>query len=173
MRKPAAILFLVLLTFTVLGYQLVFYVMAREAKSSMRDYLRTARASEVGTLHLSKAQASQIDWQEDGREFSWHGALFDVVSKTTNTDSVHIRCISDRDETNLLLAFLDGIKKQSAKNHSVGKMLALQFIAHNGTAEPLCVTSLLVDFPVTRDEVPTRPHPIEVPPPKAVLLLAA
>jgi hypothetical protein len=165
-RKPAAILFLLLLTFTVLGHQVVFYALSREAKAEMKAYLQTASAGPAETIRFTPDEVPRIDWQEDGKEFSWKGQLYDVISKTEGRDGLRIRCISDTKETGLLHAFLDGIRKQRGKNNSLGKLLSVQFLEPATTESVAPCGQPPAVFGSGLHPVQTRSLAILVPPPR-------
>lgn len=77
--------------------------------SIQQYYIRLAVKHElfetIPTSALERiADSDQLDWEEEGKEFYYHGELYDVVTTTIENGITIWLCLEDEKETKLLKA---------------------------------------------------------------------
>lgn len=70
----------------------------------MRAKLLAPGSKEVVTLVFDKEQKFKLDWEDD-KEIRFEDEMYDVIDTITSGHQLIIRCISDKKEKDLLLAY--------------------------------------------------------------------
>jgi beta-xylosidase len=88
------------------GYHLPYAVYQAECRQEMKAYLTTHSDAALGTRFSFIRTGSSIadpafSWEEEGEEFLYNGALYDVVTIRHTADSVIIHAICDDKENQL------------------------------------------------------------------------
>lgn len=89
------------------GYQLVAMGYRWELKATMKTWLRTHRESAYHTVFSFAASDGEIAdpdlrWEEAGKEFSYKGNLYDVISVELQGSRATVYCVNDQAEKKLL-----------------------------------------------------------------------
>lgn len=89
------------------GYQLVAMGYRWELKAAMKTWLRTYRESTYHTVFSFAASDGEISdpdlhWEEAGKEFSYKGNLYDVISVEIRGSRATVYCVNDHAEKKLL-----------------------------------------------------------------------
>lgn len=116
-KKPAALVAILLLFFITAGYHFLFRIQIAEAKSEMKAHLININKQDVTEFVFAGNQLSQLDWENDS-EFSYNDEMYDVLEKATENGKTTIRCISDEKESSLVTAYQQIEKSNSEKNSS-------------------------------------------------------
>lgn len=102
MRKIAIILFVLLLFISQGGYHVIYSLRQYQLKEAVKEQM-IARLpdSSLEVITIDENMPSFI-WEEEGREFSLHGQLYDVARiKTVNGKKV-LLCLKDGKEQQLV-----------------------------------------------------------------------
>jgi len=119
-KKIFAIILLICLSLTIMGYHFVFRYQIALAKTQMKhELLSGIHDSEMIHFEFSCQQARQLEW-ENGNEFRYQGTMFDVIQKTFVNGKVSLRCVSDEKETALIKYYL----KVNRENHNGNRKIA-------------------------------------------------
>ena len=76
-----------------------------------------------------------IKWEEEGKEFSLMGAMYDVVKIKNENGKDYLLCISDAKEDEILATFASVVKNnsgnssESSKHHSLAKFSIPEWIS--------------------------------------------
>jgi hypothetical protein len=103
-KKFAAIILICSLFFTLLGYHFIYRIRLENIKSEMRAGLRSPNAREVVTLFFNNEERLKLEW-EDGKEIRFNNEMYDVIDTITAEHQLVIRCIPDKKEKELLVAY--------------------------------------------------------------------
>ena len=106
---------LIIFAYSIIGYYPVFLLSQSEVKNEMDQRIRNVvPPDEVSVLIFNEADYLGLIWNNN-KEFRYNGNMYDVVkvSKKEN-GNVHIYCINDKKETELLTE----LEKQTQNNSS-------------------------------------------------------
>lgn len=93
---------MLLLFFSQAGYYLFFTIQQHRLKESIKEQLLTTipeSSLDVIDVDLNK---SNIEWEEEGKEFYLHGQLYDVAAIKNVNGKTLIYCLNDKKEELLL-----------------------------------------------------------------------
>lgn len=107
MKRAATILVLFCMVIYMGGYQLVAMGYRWELKTAMKTWLRTHRESSYHTVFSFATADGQISdpdlhWEEAGKEFSYRGNLYDIISVELHGSRATVYCVNDHAEKKLL-----------------------------------------------------------------------
>lgn len=109
------------------GYQLVAMGYRWELKATMKAWLRTSRQSPyhtVLTFAVVNGQLSDpgLHWEETGKEFSYRGNLYDIISVETHGHTATVYCVNDHAEKKLLslITAMRGHQQKSSAGAKTG-----------------------------------------------------
>ena len=110
------------------GYHLVYSLYKTAIRQEMNSYLSVHPDSEYGSNFIFLAQDGNIKdpsfvWKENGKEFTYQGDWYDVVSLKKKGDSLQICCIKDGKENNLEKQF--SRIHQTTNSGTTGKMVSM------------------------------------------------
>ena len=141
LRKIFSILILCCLVIYIGGYHLVYIFYQYNLKQEMRVYLQTHNDTRYGTylnFPVVKNEVSDpaFEWEETDAEFSYQGALYDVVSVQRTKDSIRICALKD-DRENDLEKQIAGIRHSKQDRDTDPVLSLLKFFSafeqtHNG-----------------------------------------
>lgn len=105
------------MAYTQLGHHIADRIVQWHLKErAFEQWVRTAPADSCVSICLEE-HAQQIHWEEEGKEFSLDGKMYDVARVVKQKDKTIIYCIADSKEDDLLsqLALQRG-QGQDSKN---------------------------------------------------------
>ena len=106
MRAVKAFLLTALICINLFGFYGIFMVRQAEIKEEMSESVSMATSSNHReTLKFSKAEFSQLSFNDNGNEFRLNGRLYDVVSVEKSGGIVAVTVEYDSKETALMDAF--------------------------------------------------------------------
>ncbi|MBI2282122.1 MAG: hypothetical protein HYU71_00270 [Bacteroidetes bacterium] len=125
MKRVAAILVLFCMVIYLGGYQLVAMGYRWEQKAAMKTWLRTNRQSPYHTVFsfaTSNGQISdpELHWEETGKEFSYKGSLYDIISVELQGSRATVYCVNDHAEKQLLTV-ISGMHERQQKSSAGAK----------------------------------------------------
>ena len=125
MRKPSAIVFLVLLLANGLGFYVYYVLELWQIKKEMRETLRTLpdEKLEVLTLTMEQYQNALV---EDG-EIKVNGKMYDVARVSHRDGLIKVFCLHDSKEDNLFLMLGEIVAKPLHNNHKIPDIAVAYF----------------------------------------------
>lgn len=107
LKKVTTFILLSTFLFNIAGYFITFKVLQYQVRKEIkREIKHQLSPSELTTIRINKANPEQISWEDEGKEFYYKGALYDIVNSTETGDSICYYCINDVQEE-LLFENLD------------------------------------------------------------------
>jgi hypothetical protein len=121
MKQTFAYLFLILYSYNLAGYILVFSVRQTVVRNEIRSMLKESAPESdliLLTFHTSSLKQGKypLRWIED-HEFRYAGAMYDIVRSHSSGDSTQFLCFNDTLEE-ALFADLDSHVQRGMSNHS-------------------------------------------------------
>lgn len=146
MRKFTCISLLLLLFFSLAGYYLLYLVQEHRWEETRRhEIISGLPLSQLDSLDADK-EAAFIEWEEEGREFYFHGHLYDVAAIKKVSGKTIIYCLNDAKEEQLL-------RERSA---AVSTLFDQD---HKGKQAPHSFTFQLPDFLISSEPLTFSPLP--------------
>jgi len=119
-KRIFAIILLICLSLTILGYHFVFNYQITLAKTQMKkELLSSKHDNDIVLFEFTQDQMNELEW-ENSHEFHYHANMYDVISKTNKNGNTIIRCVSDKKETALIKYYL----KVNRENHTGDRRIA-------------------------------------------------
>jgi hypothetical protein len=123
LKRLTAILFLTLILIYSLGYVVIFKLSEFHIKQDMKVLIKKYVPNQkLLCITIDNANAKQLSWHENGKEFSYQGKMYDVVRTETSVGSVAYYCLTDEKETELMASldkyFNDNTTAGAAQKHS-------------------------------------------------------
>jgi len=114
LKKALASSLLLVLFISQVGYYFIYTIQQFIIKEEMeRELLQHIPDSSLEVI-IEEEVADNIEWEEDGREFSLDGTLYDVARIEKKEGKTFLYCINDKKEKQLL----DNLAKAVGKNHN-------------------------------------------------------
>ena len=128
LKKLTVILLLTILALGQCGYYCFYAVKLYLAKESSHEQLLKQIPDNLLTK-ISAEGNNDIQWKEEGKEFSLKGEMYDVVKVKHEGTRDYLICLSDKNEDEIFKA-LDSVVKSNTDNtsdqgkqhHAIGKM---------------------------------------------------
>jgi hypothetical protein len=102
LKRFIPIIFLTILFLSQFGYYVFYTVQLELAKESAKELL----LKQVPDSLLSKISLTDngqnIQWEEEGKEFSLNGEMYDVVKIKKENGNIYIFCVNDDNEDKIL-----------------------------------------------------------------------
>lgn len=116
LKKLLAYIVLILFTYNLAGYYVVFKGWQKGIRSQIKEQIRhDSKLSDIEVLTFSKADLKQkriaLEWEKED-EFRFNGNMYDVVSRNESSDSITFTCINDRKEKKLIDQFQAFVNQQ-------------------------------------------------------------
>jgi hypothetical protein len=102
LKKKVAILFLLMLFVSQIGYYFIYLFQQHEIKEAVKEQLLKTIPDELLVAINADANKDIIEWEEEGREFSMNGDMYDVARTKTVNGATILYCMSDTKEDQLL-----------------------------------------------------------------------
>jgi hypothetical protein len=129
MRRLAAISCFLLLLLAIGGRGLLFQLRLAELRQEMRTALAKGAAPDaVETFRIAFADSASWHWLEDGREFEWQGARYDVLSAKHEGAHIIMKVLADKKETALVTGFRKSEQENSGSAKSLLRLLQLPYV---------------------------------------------
>ena len=114
MKKTAAIILICALAFSQIGYYLYMRFTQEDLRKEMKARIRTlASEHDLVAIDLND-EISQIRWEEEGKEFSLSGEMYDVVKTKELGGRMILYCIKDKIEQGIINKYNDLTKNNSS-----------------------------------------------------------
>ncbi|MGC4101781.1 hypothetical protein [Ferruginibacter sp.] len=118
MRKSLTILIVSLLFFSQIGYRYIYLIQQFELKEAAEQQLLAGLRDDQLEKIDATANEQYIDWEEEDKEFSLHGQMYDVAKKKTVNGSTILYCLNDKKEEQLLTNLAKTVRSSTDDNSS-------------------------------------------------------
>ena len=168
LKQLAVIGLLIIILYSQSGYFFVYCCSRYQLKAEMKERMkRQLPDSLLDTISLADNQSS-IRWEEEGREFSLHDQMYDVVRTTYRGGKTYLICLADEKEEQLVRQMCEASGPHNeGKNSNPGMIkIADDFtLPHNTLFIPsYTIIPRIYSTYVTR--LPQRAMAIIAPPPQ-------
>ena len=119
MKKWIASVCVLLFLFNMEGYYIWFGVQRSRIKTEVRQVIGRGEADDQLTV-ITVNNPSDLDWEKPGKEFRYHGEMYDVVRSGSKEGKTVYYCFNDRKESRLVSAF----QKIRTDKETTNKILA-------------------------------------------------
>lgn len=117
MKKTLPIFIVFLLFFSQIGYRFIFLIQQHQLKEAAEERLfNTLNDSQ---FELIDAASNGLEWEEEDKEFSLNGQMYDVAKKEVVNGKTILYCLNDKKEEELLNNLTKTIKDST--DNSSGK----------------------------------------------------
>lgn len=153
------------------GYYFTWLYAQHQAKEEMKEQLVKNLPDEMLEAIPLTGNTDNIKWEEEGKEFSLNGEMYDVVRTRTVKGKTVLYCMNDKKERDLLSHLSNTVQSSHQNNGKQNKALFLKL-----ASDPAIIAMLEFTWPETPHEnyftsydidFPVRPELISSPPPKA------
>ena len=138
--KFTAYILIVVLFLASVGTAL-FYFPELKAIRQNREYQMKKKENQTVLIFSRKAYA-KLNWTRSGKEFRYHGRMYDVVSVKTSDEKIRVTCFFDKEETGLrdkLEAFFSFGQEKDNPLHRAVKTLSQKYVLSvPGLTLPVC-----------------------------------
>lgn len=107
---------LVMIAFSQIGYYFVIHYAQQERKEFIKELLYKNISDDVLTIIDFTKNKEKIYWEEEGKEFSFEGGMFDIVKIKNVYGHITFYCINDQKEEELINNYNTTIKNNSSKD---------------------------------------------------------
>jgi len=119
MRRIASVLLTALVLINLFGFYTLFLLKQVDIKEEMAEKISHALSTEhCETLNFDKAEFSELLFNDNGKEFTYNGRLYDVVSIKNSGSRVLVMVEFDANETALVETFGSLFSQQRDKDQS-------------------------------------------------------
>lgn len=148
------------------GWYVMYLVSARQLKQEVKAYIHShpGVADVAFTFGLDKGKVTDhsFHWEENGKEFSFKGSMYDVVSMKKEKDKLVIKCIDDKKEKELKAL----MAKMNRKHKSRSGFAFSPYCPKTADISVRTFNCLSVAYNLTKDEdIRLLQLPLFLPPP--------
>ena len=121
---------------------------------------------------IAEQYSDKLVWEEENKEFSIDGVMYDVASIKKTDGKTYLYCINDKKEKELLDNLVKAIRSanDSNNNRQSGNSIKIQFpdlIADKNETEPSVLVSINPQYISFNVDLVTSVKEVSSPPPKA------
>lgn len=128
-KKPIAFLLLIIISFNIFGYYFCFHIIQSGIRREMQARIREGiDESELAIIAVLPGHEAAIKWIKPGKEFTYHGNLYDVVKLEIRNGKKIYHCINDTREEKLISAF-SGRAEANQKARKIINSLSSNYFA--------------------------------------------
>ena len=167
-KKILAVAFLSILFTSQVGYYFIYtihqYIIKEEIERELLAYIPDSSLE----VFVAEEFGDKIVWEEENKEFSIEGVLYDVARIKKNDGKTFLYCINDKQEKQLL----DGLAKAVNANHGNKqeknniKSLLVDLVCMSDDEEP-GLFSVPFTYSCFHVDLVSSFEEINIPPPKA------
>jgi hypothetical protein len=122
LQKIISVILLISLSLHVTGYHFLFHLRQWEIKATIKKRVRRnldAESTEQFVFSIHPVQGDeQPEWEGDD-EFRYQGEMYDIIEKKIVDGKIYVRCISDKEETQLIRNYQQLTKNEAS--HPISK----------------------------------------------------
>ena len=167
-KKGVSITLLVIFFLYNAGSFMASSISARLIKREMKAYIRSnpgvADASFTFNITDGEIDDPSFTWEEEGREFMYHGSMYDVVSSSQVNGKLVLKCVDDKKEKELKQLVAKMNRKSKSK---LQFSISAYYIKTSGLSiRPLLPAKQGYHIPAD-DDIALLSLPVIAPPPNA------
>lgn len=147
MKNKISILLLLTLLVYISGSFIVFKCFQFKQKQEVKLFINDNPQSSLAiqfkfSLQDLKENEFGFEWEEEWKEFSYKGVMYDIIHSTINNDSIYILALNDNAENHLIDCYSTMEKQQNnKKNNATSALKFLESIFENATDDITKFTS--------------------------------
>ncbi|HYC27338.1 MAG TPA: hypothetical protein VEB42_00965 [Chitinophagaceae bacterium] len=169
MKKLVAISLLLIVFFNQLGYYFIHSLQQYQARQEIkRTLLANLPESE---LEVISAPAEKLQWEEDGKEFYYHGQMYDVVSMKVLHGKTFYYCINDTKEKQLLDQLVRVVRSSNEEGKSTSAKNIIKYMVIDSelpdTGIPLVCLTSKPEYTTFTSQLASSDHEVIPQPPRA------
>ena len=162
---------LLALFFSQAGYYFIYNVQQHYYKEIAEEKLLAGISDQLLTVIDVTDAGSDLQWNEEGKEFYLHGQLFDVAKKKNINGKDVIYCFNDKEEGKILQQLNKAVRPdndQNAEGKNSKQTIKFQFSDFIITAKKAWLTGEgpASDYFSFNDNTVSVPIEIKTPPPR-------
>lgn len=125
------VLLCLLMLINVCGYSVWFNIAENRIRREIRAQIRQGlEEKDLSVIEILNGEESSIKWLEAGREFVYHGEMYDVVRMESFSNKQVYHCIQDIKEKRLIASFTRN-HESSQKAKKILSNFQINFIYHS------------------------------------------
>jgi hypothetical protein len=125
MRKYISLITVVIFLFDLGGYFLWFSACQKNLQKEIRHEIRKGlRKDDLSLIIVSGTGKPGISWIKPGKEFTYHGEMYDVVKMEVHNGMNYYYCINDIKEKQLISSYN---KKNNHKREAAKKLREFKY----------------------------------------------
>jgi hypothetical protein len=118
--------------YNVGGYFLWFKMEQSHIQSEIRNEIQNGLNKDFLTvINVSAKDISAIEWIDNGKEFLYHGEMYDVVNIRSDKKTIQYECINDKNEEQLITDFCKKDNTHRKTENNVAKYFTQLFYSEN------------------------------------------
>ena len=170
LTKTVTIAILSLLFFSQIGYRFVYMLEQHQLKEQAEKQLLSTINENLFEPINETENGNKIVWEEEGKEFSLNGQMYDVAKKVIVNGQTILYCLNDKKEGLLIEAMVKKIKDSTGNStdnknhHSTIKFHVSDFIM---ASEETAISAIvfMTSYPGFTTSIPFNSKEIITPPP--------
>jgi hypothetical protein len=120
-KKLVSLLLVLMVLFNVCGYYLWFNLAQNNIRNEIKAQIRSGiQEKDLAIIEINKNNPSELKWLKAGKEFIYHGEMYDVVKSISTPDGNVYYCIHDVKEKKLISEFA----RKNDSTHKARRILA-------------------------------------------------
>jgi hypothetical protein len=152
------------------GFYMYYAIQLQQIRTEMREALKVAPIDSLQVLILTTEQYKTS--KVDEHEVRVNGKMYDIARIKLIQNKVHVYCIHDKDEDNLIVFLSEIISKPLKDKNNIPqpilKFLALSYLLPENVDVLLYVTEPVLNYATYRFTEITFQNRIKSPPPRVV-----
>ena len=135
------------------GYYIVFKAEQSRIRRSIKTQIKKGvPENELHYFSLSEEEYNHLHWERAGKEFRSGNTMFDIVRMEKTSDSIHLYCINDSEETVLFAKLDELIKKKMERESGKANSPVTKVIKAMKT---VYIPDVFIDYAITVESTPS------------------
>lgn len=169
LRKYLSAIILMFFLFNIVGYYLWFSYVKNNIQKEIRQEIRKGLEDKDLTLiTIPIDDESGLCWIKPGKEFTYHGEMFDVVKIKISNNKKYIYCINDTKEKKLIADFSKNNESSGPKARKSPANFHYIFVIQSESLHLILEFSNL-NYCIKSFDIASAIKEITIPPPKFFL----
>jgi len=117
-KKAVAALLLTTIFISQVGYYFIYIIHQHIIKEEIERELLTHIPDSSLELVIVEDHSNNLEWEEEGKEFSLNGDMYDVVRIEVKNGKTYLYCINDKKEKEILNNLVKAVNHDSKKERN-------------------------------------------------------
>ena len=127
MKKLTAISVFLLLVFSQIGYFLYYSIQLHQIKKAAQKELIASLPENSFTKICLEENTTAIKWEEENKEFSLNGKMYDVATIKIENGNTILYCLSDNKEDQVLDNLSSSVRARNENNSNTKHQFVIKF----------------------------------------------